>query len=305
MVIAISLFVKIPGDSLASNEFQNALHTLAFSLIAFVTLTALHPRTMRAPLRSGLPICVGILVLGLFIECAQWLIARGFSPLDLLRNLMGVCVGGILYIARIYPAPRKFAALAGAGLLLIISFVPTTAFMVSKRLMPMPPTLADFEQWGVTHRLRSTGAVTRVERNELLWPANASLSARVQFLPDQDWPSVLFAEVYPQWHNYQQISFRVVNTQATPLRLYIRVDDQDSGPETEIRMTVSRMIDPGESVITIPLEEFRQQAEKVQPTRQPSMDRISSFVFFLRRLEERRTLLFDDIKLTNGYNRHR
>ena len=225
------------------------------------------------------------------------MIARGFSPLDLLRNLIGVCVGGILYIAWVSSARRRLIALAVAGLLLIVSFLPTAAFMFSNTQRPSPPTLADFEQWGVAHRVRSTHAITRIEHNESLWPANATLSARVQFQPDHDWPSVLFAEVYPQWQSYRQLSFRVVNTQATPLRLYIRVDDQDSGPESEIRMTVSRTIDPGESVITIPLEEFRQQAEKSHPTRRPSMERISSFVFFLRCLEESRTLLFDDFKL--------
>ena len=49
IVIATSLLVEIPGDSLVSNEFQNALHTLAFSLITLVTLTVLHPRTMKTP----------------------------------------------------------------------------------------------------------------------------------------------------------------------------------------------------------------------------------------------------------------
>ncbi|MDC0434632.1 hypothetical protein OAM69_03210 [bacterium] len=254
---------------------------------------------MRNALAKGLSICVCILALGLFIECAQWFIGRGFSPLDLLRNLIGVCVGGTLYIAWISTAPRKLTALTVAGLLLIVSFLPTAAFIYSGTLAPMPPTLVDFEQWGVTHRIRSTGAVTLVEHNESLWPANATLSARVQFLPDREWPSVLFAEVTPQWSNYQQLSFRVVNTQAIPLPLYIRVDNQDSGPESEIRMTVSRTIDPGESVITISLEEFRQQAEKSHPTRPPSMERILSFVLFMRRLEESHTLLFDDVELTS------
>ena len=163
----------------------------------------------------------------------------------------------------------------------------------------MLPTLADFEQWGVTHRMRSTHAVSRVDHNESLWPANATLSARVQFKPDHDWPSVLFAEVNPQWHSYREISFRVFNTHATPLRLYIRVDDLDLGPDPENRMTVSRPINPGESVITIPLAAFKQKALQANHSGQPLMKRIQSFVFFLGRLDESVTLVFDDIELRN------
>ena len=171
--------------------------------------------------------------------------------------------------------------------------------MVSGTLQPTPPTLADFEQWGVKQRLRSTHAATHIDHNDTLWPANATLSARVDFQPGFDWPSILFAEVNPQWNSYRQMRFRVFNTHATPLKLLIRVDDLDLGPETENRMTVSRTIDVGESVITIPLEEFRQQALQADHPGQPLMKRIQSFVFFLRRLDESVTLLFDDIELGN------
>ena len=248
---------------------------------------------------KGLSICVGILALGLFIECAQWFIGRGFSPLDLVRNSVGVCIGATSYIAWISSARRRVAALAFASLLLAGSYVPTVAFFVSGNLAPAPPTLADFEQWGVAQRMRSKHAIIRIDHNDSLWPANATLSARIQFQPDGDWPSILFAEVNPQWNRFQQFSFRVFNPQATPLKLHIRVDDKDLGPTTKNRITISRTVNPGESVITIPLEEFRQQALKADYPGQPLMKCIESFVLFMDRLDESATLVFDDIELQN------
>ena len=296
IIIATSLLVKLPGDSQVVYEFQNAAHTLAFTLITFVSLIGLNPRTMRTPLASGLLICACILILGFFIECAQSLIGRGFSPLDLLRNLVGVCVGSTLYFAWTSTAKRRLALIV-AGLLLTVSYLPTMGLMASDTLQPALPILADFEQWGVAHRIRNTHAAMQIDHNHTLWPANATLSARVDFKPGFDWSSMMFLEVRPEWDSYSLMRFRVFNTHATPLKLNIRVDDEDLGPKPKNRMTVSKMINPGESVITIPLEEFRQKAHQADYSGQPLMKRIQSFVFFLGHLDESVTLVFDDVGL--------
>ena len=110
---------------------------------------------------------------------------------------------------------------------------------------------------------------------------------------------MLFMEVRPEWDSYSLMRFRVFNTLATPLKLNIRVDDEDLGPKPRNRMTVSRTINSGESVITIPLEEFRQKARQADYSGQPLMKNIQSFVFFLGRLDESVTLVFDDVELSN------
>ena len=164
IIIATSLLVKLPGDSQVIYEFQNAAHTLAFTLITFVTLIGLNPRARRTPLASGLLVCACILILGFFIECAQSFIGRGFSPLDLLRNLVGVCIGSTLYFAWTSTAKRRLALIV-AGLLLTISYLPTMGLMASDTLQPALPILADFEQWGVAHRIRNTHATMQIDHN--------------------------------------------------------------------------------------------------------------------------------------------
>ncbi len=299
IIVATSLVVEIPSESIVGNEFQNAAHTLAFSLITFVALVRFKQRSVQNPFVRALPLCVGILLLGLVIECAQWLIARGFSPLDLVRNLLGVCVGGALSIGWVSSALRRVAAFAVAGLLLIGSVLPTAMFVVSGMFKPAMPTLADFEQWGVTHRLRRSTAILSIDRNDTVWPANTTRSAKVQFQADRAWSSITFLEVNPQWSNYAHMRFRVFNPQAESLRLYIRVDDSDLGPPPHNRMSVSRTVNSGESVVSIPLDEFREQALLGEHAGQPLMTRISNFVFFMGRLDESATLVFDDVALRN------
>ncbi|MDB3936083.1 hypothetical protein N9383_05125 [Granulosicoccus sp.] len=283
----------MPGNTIVTDELQNAGHTLVFALLTFLVLRITgNPPTTSVTLK----ICTAIVLTGVLVELAQLVIGRGFSTLDIVKDAVGVIAGTCVHYGLSSARSHRRITLLGGFTLLLGSLATTAAYIISGTLLPSPPTLADFEQWGAVHRIHSADTVVDIAKHPLLWPKNTSVSARVEFLTGR-WPSVQFSEVFPQWHHYECLSFRVLNLRDTPVTLRIRVDDSDLGPEDDDHMTVGRELVTGESTVVIALDEFREQAYKKDHPGKPLMKRISSFLFFIYQGDEPLMLLFDDLEL--------
>ena len=99
------------------------------------------------------------------------------------------------------------------------------------------------------------------------------------------------------WLQYGCFTFSIYNQQADTVTISIRIDDTDLGPEGNDHMTTARDLPPGETRVTIPLEELRQQAVQGNHPGEPLMKQIRSFMFYINDVEEPITLLIDDIAL--------
>lgn len=92
------------------------------------------------------------------------------------------------------------------------SLAPTIALSLSRELSSRPPVLIEFEQWGVAHRIRNSGTVTKIGYHDTTWKTNRTLSAAVQVFPGR-WPFVQYIEPYATWRQYECFTFSVYNQQ--------------------------------------------------------------------------------------------
>ncbi len=296
LFVAAFVVLQLPGNSVISNELQNAGHTLGFAALTFAALFHTTPRHMTI-----ITIClIGVLLIliGIVIELGQWVTGRGFSTLDIAKDLLGILAGICFYFAFTLPGKTKhrLIALTAGSIMLVGSLGPSLALWLSRELSPRPPILADFEQWGVAHRIRNSGTLTTIGYHDSVWQANQTLSAAVQYLPGL-WPSIQFIEPYAAWRQYGCFTFRVYNQQAETVTIKLRVDDKDLGPDDDDHMTTSRGLPPGETRVIIPLEELRLQALLEYHPGEPLMKQIRSFMFYIIHVDEPITLLIDDIAL--------
>ncbi len=297
LFVVAFVFLQLPGNSVISNALQNAGHTLAFAALTFAALLRTDFRHMRG--KTLVLIGAPVLLIGVLIELGQWVTGRGFSTMDIVKDLLGVLAGVsfCLAISLSGKIRRRVTAFTAGILILADSLAPTLALFLSRELSPRPPTLVDFEQWGVGHRIRKSGTHMTIGYHNTVWKNNQTLSAAVQYLPGR-WSSIQFIEPYGTWSEFGCFTFTVYNHQASTVTLKLRVDDPDLGPDDDDHMTISRVLAPGETRVIIPLEELRQQARQGNHPGEPLMKQIRSFMLYISHVDEPVTLLIDDIALS-------
>ncbi len=118
-----------------------------------------------------------MMLIGILIELGKWANGRGFSALDIAKDLIRVLAGLCFYFAFSLPGKTKhqLAAFIAESIMLTGSLARTIARSLSRELFPQPPVLVDFEERRVAHRIRNSGTVTKISYYDTTWKANRTL----------------------------------------------------------------------------------------------------------------------------------
>ena len=123
LILFVVAFVvlQLPGNSVVSNALQNAGHTLAFAALTFAALFSTKPQHICA--KTLFLISALVLSIGILIELGQWVTDRGFSPMDIAKDLLGILAGVCFCLAFSLSGKTKHRLIAfTAGSLILVAF---------------------------------------------------------------------------------------------------------------------------------------------------------------------------------------
>lgn len=285
--------LHLPGNSLFINALQNSGHGAVFFIVSAVALWSLRAKKRNTPLRVTLCLVL-ILLVGVGIEVVQAFSGRGISMLDLLLNAGGTCTAYSIFLA-IHSKRQtiKISAYLMAIILTSWCFHQPAEYLTATIFAKPLPILADFERVGSMAKVQPDNTTLNEGNHASIWPANSSRSLKVDFHPGR-WPSVRFLEPYPEWVEYSQFTFQVMNTTQRVLPIRIRVDDASIEYPDRSFMIAKRNLMPGLNHVSVSLEEL---AIDARGGSSPSFKQISQFLFFLPNNEFDVTLVFDEIVL--------
>jgi len=263
LLIGIGMvLVPLPGETRFWSELQNAGHSLAFMALTL----GLHQMLFKRLSASGLPryliLAVLLLVLGIGIELIQIYTQRDASPGDVLHDLAGIAAGSLLHWSWFRtPArrPRYRSIFTGVALLLIcISFYQPITLGVARLIQTPMPMLADFETAGSLKYVGATGGATlAVVPAPVAWQAHDSAVLRVTLAPPQ-YAGVHWLEPDSDWRAYTTLHMQLFNPGESLRQLVIRVHDRQHNQEADDRFTQTLELPPGETHITVSLDDVRQ-----------------------------------------------
>ena len=237
-ILAVLVFVDLPGDLIFLEVLQNWGHAPAAGLIALVTLYLLSgrgagageshwPRAREYVLAGAIAIALGIAV-----EVVQGFIGRDAEVEDAVQDTLGVVatlsVHAWLFRARLALRPGARVTLIAAALIAMIwATAPVAecaaAYWHRARLFPV---LADFRSPRDLYFIRVVAPP--VERQ--IHPAGVpglgdEPTLRVPY-GDHPWPGVVIDEPQPDWSAFHNLAVDVSNPNASDLAMLLTVHDR-------------------------------------------------------------------------------
>lgn len=259
-VFALVAFGQLPGHGLLWQEAQNTLHTLLFLALALLVLHRLRQYVRPALTPCSTYMVAGSICLAIAVatEVAQSLTGRGFSYLDILRDLAGIAIAAILYVLldRTAAGSRLVTRPAMRGLLLalLVSLLVASCY-------PLGTLVRDYvarnKAFPVIMDLRADWADTFIKLQDVL-PAPGTCSpgmTGLELLP-APYPGVSVVEPVPDWRSYRQLVFTLHNASAVPVNLVIRVHDRLHDQSFTDRYNRTLTVNPGLNRYTIPVNEI-------------------------------------------------
>ncbi|MEW8658742.1 MAG: VanZ family protein [Candidatus Thiodiazotropha endolucinida] len=280
LTTAILLGTNLPGDNRLMYSLQDSGHFLIFSLL---TLIALWPyRRVRD--RSIWPVLVLVLIFGLLIEGAQYLIGRDPSLYDVILDLLGIAAGGIIYTGFIRRSLAPHLSIAILLLLVLSAFAQPLYWYIAYQVRADQfPRLIDPDDYFSRALIEgSEGGVVRHVDLPGDWSLPADLdidSCAYVTLLDGRWPGVDMQEPESDWRGYERLELLIYSDQSENLPLTLRIHDQNHNRRLEDRYNLSLVIQPGYNHFSLPLHEV----EDAPSGRTMDMAAISDVMIFATR----------------------
>jgi hypothetical protein len=236
-LLAVLVFVDLPGDLIYLEVLQNWGHAPAAGLIALVTLYWLcggrganpyrWPRTREYFLAGGIAMGLGIAV-----EVAQSFIGRDAEVGDAVQDALGVVatlsVHAWLFRQRLkLPAGARAALIALAAITTLWATAPVAecaaAYWHRARLFPV---LADFRSPRDLYFIRVVAPpVERVLHATGVPGLGDEPTLRVPY-GDHPWPGVVIDEPQPDWSAFHNLAVDVSNPNSSALAMLLTVHDR-------------------------------------------------------------------------------
>jgi VanZ family protein len=284
----ILLFVGGPDRSWHrfGREAWDLGHVILFSGLAFaigrweVTWT---------PLRKIVVAVIVAALVGLLVEVLQRLVGREFSLFDVAYDVLGAVVGMVLASwrqLRVYSRPAVAALVGVVVVLIAVIFGPVAATgWDSLRAYRQFPVLASFD--------------SPLERGRFFAVGGTDLdigAGRMAVALTTAVYSGFFLDDAPRnWRNHRRLVVDLINPEAEPLPLSCRNHDREHMASHRFgdRYNRNLAIAPGASRLVIDLDEV----EAAPKGRAMAMDQIYEFGCFVHKLERRRQLIVNEIRL--------
>jgi hypothetical protein len=274
---AILLGTSLPGNKLLIYSLQDSGHFLIFVLL---TLAALWPYR-KSEIQPVWLLMALILLFGLLIEAVQSVIGRDPSLYDVLMDLLGVAVGGIVYAGFIRRALSSGLTLVVVILLTLVAFYkPLYWLKVYQVRADEFPRLMNPENI-FTSRLLTAKPGGEIRR--LTLPDNASIPPELGInaciyvsLLDSRWPGIRIQEPEPNWRDYESLEVGIYSDQLEDLPLTLRINDQKHNNKYLDRYNRRLLVHPGYNNFSLPLHEI----EHAPKGRIMDMENISGVMIF-------------------------
>lgn len=262
-------FGRVPEDTMWWRTAFDAGHALVFGVFAVAVLGLLR-RFLRGAdarrRRAYVSAFVLATVAGVLTELGQIAAARDADPWDVARDVVGAAAF-LLFAATFdgdlvrWPSrpwvPVKGVVRVAAVTLLLLAFVPVAVVATSYGFRNAAfPHLLDFESYWESRFVAARDADVTLGYLPEPWHDPNRLVGVVRFRSAR-WPSLDLREPYPDWTGYRELTFRAWSEEAEVVPLAIRIDDGRSAATGEYRDRFNRKlrIEPGENVLTVPLED--------------------------------------------------
>ncbi len=301
VLIASLLLFLVFGDTPEPTRFWEALFDFGHAPLSGVVALLLRGwlaaggwRALRGRERASL-LAFGLTVgIGAAVEALQnlqpnrepswqdlWRDAAGAASFLLLREAWAA--GGRPAGGRPSRAGRAAAVLAGLALLLAAAAtLARTVRLYAERDRAMPTLFALDGTWWERSLID--------EGHSRLTPAPGL--ARLD-LGAGEFPGVTFEEPYPDWRGYRSLVVRIVSDLDAPLPMAIRVHDAAHNQRFEDRFNRRLLVQPGENVFRIPLDEVR----RAPRGREMDLARVRGILIFAPRLDRPTRVFLGPLRL--------
>ncbi len=302
--ILIIFTLKLPHDTYLWRETQNLGHTPLFGIIAISILgilTAIRETNNQRRWLDYLLAIIGASILGAAVEIAQIWTPGDADIGDLLRDVAGIVsfLGFYLLIDNriksIQGKPwRKLSILTVSILILGGAIYPVISLTVSyyERNRAFPQ-LIDFENRWENNFLKIRNVAWKRVDNTFDWPeAHGRKIAQITFYR-ATYPTFFIEEPYPDWSDFDTLSFGVYSTQDTTIRLTISIEDSGHNMKFEDRYNLNFKVLPGANSINISLTDI----ENAPTKRTMQMNAIRAIHIFAYKPPAPFSVYFDNFRL--------
>lgn len=297
LVISLLLLIQFgrpPPSGLWMATLYESMHVPLFGIIALCIILITPSHWQRR--KRVLTIAGVILGLSLLSEAAQIPTHRDASLEDLVADWLGATAFSMIAVGFVpsFGLDRRWRKiLVPFGLLLLVwSLLPlvkvSAAYVERSHNFP---ELVDFDGRFNRTFMRIQNATLKRQHDD----ASGDTSAVIT-LNDGPWPGVVLHDLHPQWSRYDELVLDLENTQAAPLKLNLRVDDDEhrfGDQRYSDRYNLRFELPPGNLSLRIPLADI----ENGPADRQMDLDAIDGLVLFAAQSEAGRSFVIHSIRL--------
>jgi len=298
LVLAVAMhLVDLPVTSKAGRALADNLHAPGFGFIA-IAIWLLVRRT-NAPMSSLVSTLAITVALAVVSEIAQIPGQRNASISDLGRDLLGIAGFLLLAVCSDAQLRRRLCrsyrvALTLIGLTLTSMALQPTAVnsrvLVARALAV--PSIATFDApWeaGIYRPLTQEG-LARISPPDG-WPVQNGFALAVELVPTRY--SGLVIDTYPDWSDYESISFLAATLDGSSLTVEIRIHDALHDSTWGDRYNSKIVLTPSATRFRIPLTDLQDSIVE----RQFDLARVAQIVIYKVHATGDERLVFDDFRL--------
>lgn len=302
--ILIIFTLKLPHDTYLWRETQNLGHTPLFGIVAISILgilTAIRDASNQRRWFDYLLAFIGASILGAAVEIAQIWTPGDADIGDLLRDLAGIIsfLGVYSLVDNKIKSPqakprRKLAIMMISVLILGAAIYPVISLTISyyERNRAFPQII-DFENRWENNYLKIRNVVWKRVDNNFNWPESHGRKIALITFYQTTYPTFFIEEPYPDWSDYDTLSFGVYSTQDTVIKLTISIEDSGHNMKFEDRYNLNFKVLPGANSINIPLTDI----ENAPARRTMLMNAIRAIHIFAYKPAAPFSVYFDNFRL--------
>lgn len=299
LICAVVVYAPGPDRTLRSAvAIHDFGHVVAFGLVAVLLAIALssHSRpTLRRRVTTACVAAVAAVLLGAAVECLQGVSGGNADVWDIVRNAGGAAAAALLLIAAASSLATKTSiAIASVAAAIVVAFASPAVIALrdEARASAQFPVLANFERTGDLARFGfNSGATGRIVATTNA--AGSAMSGLELHLPPGGYPG-LSLDYFPRdWSDMRALRLLIVNPEATPLDITVRIDDAQHDQRYEDRFNRAFPIQPGMNQLEIPLADVRTAPRD----RELDLTRVASLIMFAVDLARPREIVIGPIVL--------
>ncbi len=268
VIVAIVVFVDLPGDSELWREVQNSGHSVAFALVAWLVLS--YRRLSRRPVSKVISQYLFAfwfsLAAGLAVEVVQLFLHRDASWADFARDAGGI-VAMLALSARRDPRltitmPRRHVFSVSAVAAIVLCLLPLAITLIDYRQRDSAfPLLVDFQARWPIRFLSVNDANLASAHAPAQWPGDGNEVVGYLSLQPARYPGLSVHEPVADWRAYSSVKFALYSEHVVPFKLIVRIHDRRHNNKFKDRFNHSLLVQPGFNFYRIPLDEVRKAPE--------------------------------------------